>query len=132
MNIVDGHYRYMLDLEQLEFAPRSCTAPPLLASRGPTPLNVDSCMQYLLSYPDQRLSAYIYFGLSRGFHIGFNHNFRLMTCNRNHASYQQNHNIVAEHLRVKQEAGRLVEIASPLMSVHANPMGLIHIQMNGD
>ena len=78
------------------------------------------------------MSLDIHFGLSKGYYIGFNHNFRLMTCNRNHASYQQNHNIVAEHLRVKQEAGRLVEIASPLMSVHVNPMGLIHIQMNGD
>ena len=125
MGIVNGRYRYIQDLIQIES--KGAPLPPPGYSRGPSPLNITVMSAYLHSYPDQQFAGYIYRGLQYGFHIGFDHSSPLRTTPRNHPSSRENPAVITAYIRDELRAGRLVgPLGQSLLSgVQTNPVGLV-------
>lgn len=71
MGIVNGRYRYIQDLLDLEFQHHDI--PPAWCTRGPSPLRLDLLETYMCHHPDVQFAAYMYCGLTYGFHVSFSH-----------------------------------------------------------
>ena len=125
-NIVQGSYRYMLDLVGIEacidptpFAPWAVFCPPIC---------LNNWSHVLASHPDQRFAAYIFNGFSAGFHIGYDRSLnRLRSRSSNHPSASCNPRVVQDRIATEVELGRLV---GPIpqcyhMFVHTSPIGLV-------
>ena len=102
--------------------------PPLSWPCCPTPIHIDLLMWYLSSHLDQTFASYVYTGLSKGFHIGFNHSStRLQSASRNHPFSLANPTVVENHIATEVLAGQLVgPVAGPLTPlIHVSPLGLV-------
>ena len=68
-NLVAGQYCLIAKLLRLEsYLPRGNT---IRWPRGPSPIWLDRLIPFLGQYPDQMFAAFVFRGLSFGFHIGF-------------------------------------------------------------
>lgn len=125
-NVFAGQYRFMSKLLKLE----SCTpkADIIRWPRGPTPVRIDRLIPFLAQHPDQVFAAFVFRGLSFGFHVGFNRqSTQLRSRGKNHPSSISNWATVDAHVQLEVGLGRLVGPVSPLFShlIHTSPIGLI-------
>ena len=126
LGIIKGEYKYMFDLLELERqlpTTHPVTWPPLQS-----PLVLDVLMQSLKLHPDPRFAAFIYRGLTQGFHIGFNRSSVHLHCaSKNHPSALVNPTVVWNHISKEVQLGCLLgPVAPPFESlVHCSPLGLM-------
>ena len=125
-NIMDGQYRYLQDLLDLD----ACHDPSPVAvwPRCPSPVCVSNWREFLATHPDQAFASYIFTGLSLGFRIGFKREVvRLRSTWRNHPSAMESPSVVSDRIRSELALGRLAGPVSPLLSpfLHVSPVGLV-------
>ena len=125
MGISNGHYMYTQDLLDLD-----SHRPPLPISwctRGPSPLRLDRLQGFLCHFPDPQFAAYLAYGLSGGFRLGFSRTTHLQSVYRNHPSSTENPQTITDHLSSEREAGRIVGPLPSLtrLHIHVSPMGLV-------
>ena len=117
MGISRSTYRGMDTLLVLERS--HCLPSALNLPIAPSPIVVSALLLAMQHHPDQRLAGYILSGLINGFHIGFDHRFRLRCNGRNHPSTTEHPLIVQQHIEVERTRGSLVGPLPPLFGCNS-------------
>ena len=81
---------------------------------------------YLRSHPDQRLAAYLRWGIQFGFRVGLDATQPLESCITNHPSVLSNPDAVGTYLQDEVSSHRLIQAPTADWDlVHASPIGII-------
>ena len=123
-NVVNGYYRYMADLLNLE---AMATGVGPATFRPSTPLQPLAWEKALASHPERQFVAYILKGISQSFHIGADRAVKLLPCRNNMPSVCQQPQLVETHIHAELAAGRLLGPLLPNLALlaHISSIGLI-------
>ena len=122
-------YRYIQQLLNLARCTPSTAAPhPASSVAIVTPLRWRAWEAVLRRHPDSEFVRYIVDGVSQGFRVGFDYNFRssLRSCRRNMGSAYDHPDVISAYLEGERANGRIIgPVPSPPGSVQVSSFGVI-------